>query len=278
MELYWASLLRDVAFSDYPIDPIAKRAAFELSSMPEYLGPRNSLGHVTPNLLFRGIYPGDTVGPYSSQLQILPTFLGSQAISQQLNSYLPGQDFMYNATTFLAVQNGIDSGEVIQTDVVPRYITTGRDLATFTRQDVLFQAYFTAFLVLSTIHAPANPGNPYNGSTKQNGFGTFGGPDVAATLCNAARLGLNSVWFQKWWLHLRHRPESGGAIVRQILTGAGGTLQGHVHDNVLNSGAVQASASKYGDYFLSQSFPRDLLLTLLTRRVTARSPEPASPC
>jgi hypothetical protein len=120
---------------------------------------------------------------------------------------------------------------------------------------VLFQAYFVASLVLGTLHAPFNPGNPYVGSTKQNGFGTFGGPDVAATLTAVARLALNSVWYQKWWIHLRHRPESGGAIVRQILTGAGSTLDGHVNNNVLNSQAVQASFSKYGDYFLSQSFP-----------------------
>ena len=100
-----------------------------------------------------------------------------------------------------------------------------------------------------------NPGNPYVGSTKQNGFGTFGGPDVAATLTAVARLALNSVWYQKWAIHLRHRPESGGAIVRQILTGHGNTLQGHVNNNVLNSQAVQSSFNKYGDYFLSQAFP-----------------------
>ena len=110
-------------------------------------------------------------------------------------------------------------------------------------------------LVLGGMGAPLNPGNPYNGSTKQNGFGTFGGPDIAATLGAAARLALNSVWYQKWWIHLRHRPESGGAILRQILSGFGNTLQGHVNDNVLNSQAVQNSFSEYGDYFLSQSFP-----------------------
>jgi hypothetical protein len=121
--------------------------------------------------------------------------------------------------------------------------------------DVLFQAYFVAFLVLTTLGVPRNPGNPYVNSPKQNGFGTFGGPDFAATVTAAARLALNSVWYQKWWIHLRHRPESGGAIVRQILTGNGNTLMGHVNDNVLNSQAVQSSFAKYGDYFLSQSFP-----------------------
>jgi hypothetical protein len=255
VEMYWGSLLRDVAFTDYSINPTAIRAAAELSSMPKYLGPRDSTGRVTPDLLFRGTYPGDTVGPYISQLMLIPTFLGAQAIDQKLNSYLAGQDFMTDAVTYQQVQNGIDTGQNVQIDPVSRYVTSGRDLGTITRQDVLFQEYFLAFLVLSAIGAPRNPGNPYVNSTKQNGFGTFGGPDIAATLTAVARLALNSVWYQKWWLHLRHRPESGGAIVRQILTGNGHTLDGHVNDNVLNSQAVQASFDKYGDYFLSQAFP-----------------------
>jgi hypothetical protein len=255
VEMYWASLLRDVTFSDYATNSTAIQAAAELDSMPTYLGPRDSNGNVTPDLLFRGTYPGDTVGPYASQFMVIPTFLGSQAIDQKLNSYLAGQDFMTDPVTYEQVQNGVDSGAVVQIDPVSRYITSGRDFGTFTRQDVLFQAYFVAFLVLNAIGVPRNPGNPYVPSTKQNGFGTFGGPDVAASLTAVARLALNSVWYQKWWIHLRHRPESGGAIVRQILTGAGNTLQGHVNNNVLNSQAVQASFNKYGDYFLSQSFP-----------------------
>ena len=255
VELYWCSLCRDIAFSDYGTNPISIQAAAELNSMPSYPGPRDSSGHVTPANLFRGIYPGDTIGPYTSQLMIIPTFMGPQAIDQRLNSYLAGQDFVTDPITYQQVQNGIPTGVNVALDPVPRYVTSGRDLGTFTRQDVLFQAYFTALLVLSTIGAPANPGNPYHSSTKQNGFGTFGGPDIAATLCAAARLALNSVWYQKWSIHLRHRPESGGAIVRQILKGFGGTLDGHVNANVLNSQAVQASFNRYGDYFLSQAFP-----------------------
>jgi len=255
VEMYWASLLRDVAFTDFSTNPTAIAAAAELNSMPKYLGPRNSGGTVTPDLLFRGTYPGDTVGPYVSQFMLQPTFFGSQALDQKLNAYLADQDFMTDPITYQLVQNGIPTGAVVVTDPVPRYVTSGRDFGTFTRQDVLFQAYFVALLVMGTLGVPRNPGNPYVGSTKQNGFGTFGGPDAAATLTAVARFALNSVWYQKWWIHLRHRPESGGAIVRQILTGNGGTLQGHVNDNVLNSQAVQASFDKYQDYFLSQSFP-----------------------
>ena len=162
---------------------------------------------------------------------------------------------MADPDTFLQVQNGIDTGKTLQFDPLLRYQHSGRSLTAFTHVDVLFQTFFTAYLVLGTMGAPINPGNPYVNSRTQNGFGTFGGPDFAATLANAARAALNSVWYQKWWVHLRHRPESGGGVLRQILTGQGGTLDATLHDNVLNSAAVQASFNKYQDYFLSQAFP-----------------------
>jgi hypothetical protein len=255
IEMYWASLLRDVAFTDYPSNEIAVQAAHELSSMPSYAGPRNSQGRVTPNLLFRGPYPGDTVGPYMSQLCLTPTFLGAQGMSEQMITYAADTDYMTDPTTFQQVQNGIDTGLRAQLDPQPRFLYDGRGLGAYTHVDVLYQAYFTAYLVLSTISAPLNPGNPYVGSRTQNGFGTFGGPDFAAAVTAVAGLAINSVWYQKWYIHLRHRPESGGAILRQILTGSGGTLDGQLNDNVLNSQAVQSSFNKYGDYFLSQAFP-----------------------
>jgi len=255
IEMYWASLLRDVAFTDYPSNSIAAQAAAELTNQPTYLGPRDASGHVTPNLLFRGTYPGDTFGPYVSQLHLIPTYFGTQPISQQMLTYTPNLDYMTDPVTFQQVQNGINTGLQNQADSQFRFLHNGRDLGAYTHLDVLFQAYFIAFLVLNTIHAPLNPGNPYNHSTKQNGFGTFGGPDIAATLTAVARAALNNVWYQKWVVHMRHRPESGGALVRQILTGHGGTIQAHPHANVLNSQAVQSSFNRYGDYFLSQAFP-----------------------
>ena len=174
MELYWASLLRDVAFTDYASNPTAAQAAAELDTMPTYAGPRNGSGHVTPDLLFRGGYPGETVGPYMSQLCVTPSFLGVQEINQQMITYAAGIDFMMDPTTFQQVQNGIDTGLQNQLDPQPRYLHNGRDLATYTHVDVLFQAYFTAYLVLNTLGVPLNPGNPYVNSTTQNGFGTFG--------------------------------------------------------------------------------------------------------
>jgi hypothetical protein len=255
VELYWGSLLRDVAFTDYPNNSMAILAAQELSSMPSYAGPRNSSGQVTPNLLFCGSFPGETIGPYISQLAITPTALGVQEISQQLTTYLPNIDYMTDPTTWQEVQNGIGTGLSNQTDSQPRYLHDGRGLSAYTHVDVLYQAYLIALLVLNTLGVPPNPGNPYVHSRTQNGFGTFGQPDFAASVGEVAARALDVVWYQKWLIHLRHRPESGGGIVQLMQTGQGNTIDAHVNNNVMNSQALQTSFSKYGTYFLSQAFP-----------------------
>ena len=270
VEMYWCSLLRDVAFTKYAGNPIAIQAAAELSAMPDYAGPRNGSGRVTPNLLFRGIFPGETMSASISQFMITPTALGQQPISQQLMTYLPGIDYMTDLSTWSQVQNGIDTGLQNQVDPQLRYLHNGRGLASFTHVDVLYQAYFTAFLVLNTLGVPLNPGNPYVSSKTQNGFCTFGGPDMAACLGEIAARALDRVWYQKWMVHLRHRPESGGGLVHLIETGQGDTIDAKLNKNVLASEAVQASFNKYGSYLLSQTFPEGSPAHPLTRRATAR--------
>lgn len=255
IDLYWCSLLRDLAFTDYPANKLAQQAAEELTAQPTYAGPRDALGKVTPNLLFRGGLPGETVGPYISQLMIASTALGAQPLSQQYVTYVPGIDYMTDLATWQDVQNGLPTGFADQPAPKPRYLRDGRGLAAYTHVDVLYQAYFTAYLVLNTLGVPFNPGNPYTGSMKQNGFGTFGQPDVASTLAAVAKVALNAVWYQKWIVHLRHRPESGGGVVQLIKTGQASTITGTLNDNVLSSRAVQQSFSKYGSYLLSQAFP-----------------------
>jgi hypothetical protein len=256
VELYWASLLRDIAFTDYPTNAVAAQAATELSSMPTYAGPRDAANQVTPDLLFRGRFVGETVGPYLSQFLLLDTALGSLQITQQYQTNQAQMDFMLDPNEFLQVQNGRPTGMQL-TPGAALYLHDGRGLAAYTHDDVLYQAYFIAYLVLNTINVPLNPGNPYKGSPTQNGFATMGQPDIAATLAAVAGEALRTVWYQKWWVHLRHRPESGGAIVHLQKTGQGGSIQGHVNNIVLNSQAVQASYAATGNtsYLLSQAFP-----------------------
>src|SRR5215469_8232571 len=256
LEHYWASLLRDVAFTDYPSNPIAAQAAAELGSQPTYLGPRNSSGQVTPNLLFRGgfrgSFPGETLGPYISQFFLQATFFGSQPIDQQQVTYLSNIDYGTAFAEWLNIQNGIDTGLRNQVDPQLRYRRNGRDLAAFTHVDVLYQAYFTAYLVLNTIGAPVNPGNPYISSKTENGFGTFGGPDFAATLGEVATKALNAVWYQKWFVHLRPRPEAIGGLVHLIKTGRGDKTDVKLSNVILNSHGLKQSFKKYGTWLLSQ--------------------------
>jgi hypothetical protein len=254
LEHYWASLLRDVAFTDYSSSGLAVAAAVELGSQPTYFGPRSG-GKVTPNLLFRGAFPGEALGPYISQFFIKPTALGAQPMSQQMTSYQPDIDYMYSFGDWLTVQDGNVTGLKNQIDPQLRYMRNGRDLSAFTHVDVLYQAYFTALLVLGTIGAPVNPGNPYVGSKTENGFGTFGAPDFAGTLTEVATKALNAVWYQKWFVHLRPRPEAIGGIVHLIMTGQSNKTDVTLSNVILSSIGLQQSFLKYGTWLLSQAFP-----------------------
>lgn len=82
LEHYCASLLRDVAFTNYGSSALAVAAAAELGAQPTYLGPRNGSWHVTPNSLFRGAFLGEALGPYFFQFFIRQTSLGTQPLSQ----------------------------------------------------------------------------------------------------------------------------------------------------------------------------------------------------
>jgi hypothetical protein len=255
IEMYWASLLRDVAFTDYSSNSTAALACAELTAQSTYRGPRDIHGNVTPDLLFRGNFPGETVGPYMSQLMITPTTLGQQPISQLMNTYVASVDYMLDPTTFLQVQNGIDTGLRNQVDPTLRYLHNGRALAAYTHVDQLNQAYVMGLMVLLGLGARLNPGSPYVGSKTQNGFSTFGGPDFIASMGEVAAHALDRVWYQKWLVHLTHRPEWGGGVAYQILTGNQNKIQATLNSNILNSRAVAQSFAQNQSYFLAQSFP-----------------------
>jgi len=256
IELYWCSLLRDVAFTDYPSSAIAQDAATELSGAADYKGPKDG-GTVTPALLFRGGFSGEDIGPYVSQFLLTPTNFGSAAFSQKYTTYVSNIDYMIDLDTWSAVQNGAPTGQVNQKYSTPRFLHDGRGLAAYTHVDELYQAYFTAYLVLNSImpSPPLNPGNPYLKSTTQMGFGTFNGPDFAAVLGQVAKLALNSCWYQKWVVHLRHRPESGGGLVHLIRSGIDTSFNAQPLDRALYSSAVAQSFATYQTYLLSQPFP-----------------------
>ena len=117
---------------------------------------------MTPDILFRGgasggLFPGQTVGPYVSQFLLQPTSFGSLPIVQKYVTNKAGADFMLDPHEFQLVQNGQPTGNSL-TSAASLYLHDGRGLAAYTHDDVLYEAYFIAYLVLSSWNAPPNPG------------------------------------------------------------------------------------------------------------------------
>lgn len=266
VEHYWGALLADVPFSEYATNSLAGQAVADLNNMSFVNSTANNQipSPVTRQNLFRGQFvPGDgnVKGPYLSQFMIQPTFFGAQPMDQKYQTFLPvgggGSDYMTSVNEYQLVQNGGDSGRPIAYDPTFRYLRNGRDLAAYTRVDVLYQGYFVAFMVLAGMGAAPNPGNPYIGSLSQKAFGTLGGPDAAGTLAEMATRALKASWFHKWIKDLRMRPEEYGALVHARKTSASPMPQAAaaLHNDVLNSAALPLINSAYGTYLLPQAFP-----------------------
>ena len=249
-ENYWMALTRDIAFSEYETNALTVKAAADLSKFSDFRGPKVG-GKVTPGTLFRGDAPGVTVGPYISQFMWLDTFLGAEEVDRQMRTAHAGIDYMTNYTDWLAIQNGASAGS-IQFDATPRYIRNGRDLGQWVHIDVLFQAYFNALLILGTLRAPLDAGNPYRTSRTQIGFGTLGDPYIASTLCAVAKPALKAVWYEKWYVHRRLRPEEFAGRIHNHVTRAASYP---IHWDILGSSALTEVFDKFGSYLLPMAFP-----------------------
>ncbi len=253
-ENYWMALLRDVHYSQYSSHPIANAAATDLNLYGSDFKGAKVAGIVTPANLFRGLTPGDSAGPYLSQFFYQACNFGANKIEQKIKTTIPGIDYMTNFNTWLAVQRGI-SQPADNFDPTARYMRNGRDIGQWVHIDVLFQAYFHGFLVLAGLGAPADDGNPYVGNPTQDGFGTFGGPHIATLLCEVATRALKAVWFQKWYVHRRLRPEVFAARVDRTLNHGAGYP---VHPEILNSLSSGTRLGGYmpaGNSLLPMAFP-----------------------
>jgi len=270
VEHYWAALIRDVQFEDYPSSSLVAQACADLNNL-SYVRSHGSIFPypVTPQNLFRGkVYSGDGAlqGPYLSQLMIQPTMMGVQPMNQQMQRFLSvsegGADYLTDPVEYLSVESGFPPSFSLRFDPVYRHMRMGRDIAAFAHVDALHQAYFTACLILAEIGCPVNPGNPYNGSLTQHGFHTFGtqagGPvDAKGTVPEMATRALKASWFHKWVVNLRQRPEEVAALVHANLTHQHPMPQAaqHLHSDVFNSAVLPIIHGQYGTYLMPQAFP-----------------------
>ena len=269
-ELYWMALLRDVSFDDYAQNPMAQAAAADLSQMSDFRGPKQS-GQVTTQTLFRDDFPGCTIGPYISQFLLRSTAFGAQFVDQRIQARAPGTDYMLNFAEWLDVQNGCLPASLdipAATEAPIRYIRNGRDISQYVRLDVLFQAYFVAALNLINgvtldettspfaFRYPFDARNPYgrDGSTAvQAGFGTFGNPHIMTLVTEPATRALKAVWYQKWQVHRRLRPEVFAGRMEAMRLNYN-TYPVHA-DLASNSSVLSTTLAQKGSYLLGQAFP-----------------------
>ena len=192
----------------------------------------------------------ESVGPYLSQFLLHEIPYGTLPIPQRCIHAASGVDYMTDWSEWLHVQDGErrnpNQNLVGQHDPSQRrYLATMRDLATYVHYDALYEAYLNAALILLGGGYPTNPGNPYGpgcsvmgtgqdqrphdhekflesanrGAAKypdQDGFCTFGAPQVLSQVTEVATRALKAVWRQKW-THLRLRPEAYGALVHRAI-------------------------------------------------------------
>jgi membrane-associated phospholipid phosphatase len=277
-ENYWMALTRDVPFEEYEGHPLIEAAIRDLSRFSHFRGPReipvemlyqpghplyNSTDNVetrgrwsfplTPRVLFRGSTPEDLVGPYLSQFLLHDVESGAELTSRRIRTPLPGDDYLTQFDDWLFAQTSTGHATMPNRfDVVRRYIRNGRDLGEWVHADATFQAYLNAALILLKLGAPIDENNPYRGRHNQMGFAAFGPPHLLSTLSAVSTCALRAVWYQKWQVHRRTRPEEFAArIHNHLLKRATYPL----HSEILESEAPQEVFRRHGTYLLPMAYP-----------------------
>lgn len=251
-EVYAQALLRDIPFTEI-VDCEGKVPCKECKGNPlsvnDVINELNKLkwfksddccsltkdevnrkrGLLTGQNVFRGVTPGDKIGPYISQFLLVGNkgvngndsinkyedgFISYGAIraDQRVRYAKPCEDHMTNWKEWLDVQEAADLGalESYEKKTPYRFITTPRDMATYVHYDALYEAYLNACLILLGEGTPFDSGLPFqadNYKDHQQAFAHFGGPHILSLVTEVATRALKAVRFQKFNIHRRLRPE-----------------------------------------------------------------------
>lgn len=275
IELYWQALTRDVPFAAYETHALVNAAAADLSRTSDFRGPKAG-GRVTPTTLFRGVTPGDLVGPYLSQFLWKDVPQGHMTLTQRGRVPVVDDNYMTTFPEWLDIQRGFFPGRETPSsttvhgeslallpmvglparsnvlDATPRYIRNGRDLGEYVHRDFSYQAFLHATLILLGLQIPFKQVNPYTHLVTQGGFATFGAPHVLDVVARVANAALLAAWCHKWLVHRRLRPEEFAGRVHQHMNKA---AQYTIHKEVLDSTALNAVARRTGSYLLPMAYP-----------------------
>src|SRR5918999_828676 len=288
VEIYWQAYLRDVPFADYNTNPVVQEACNDLTRLSDYRGPRDSLGRVTPQLLFRYNYPGATDGPMVSQILYRMFAYDAIQINPQIRTRQPvldwnpdgtfsfnptGRDFLTSFSEWLNAQNGVALNSPSVFDPTPRFIRNVRDIGHLASSDTIYSVYFRAALVLGGLGAVPDDGNPYNTSTRQTGFSTFGLAHLV-NLIGSANKAERHTWYQKWNVHRHLRPEAFGGLVDNHMQGRANYP---LHAELLNSPVLDRIAA-YNKHLNSVRFGTNEASFLLPQELPGGGPShPSAP-
>jgi len=142
---------------------------------------------------------------------------GAQTIDQRVGQAAQ-VNFLTDWDAWFDVQNALSPPAGPTYNGSRRFITTGRDLASYVSADALYQSYFNACLVLFSQGAGFDPGMPFIGDDKddhQQGFVLFEEPHVLTMLAEVCMRALKTVKFQKFNVHRRLRPEELAARIEK---------------------------------------------------------------
>jgi len=249
-EVYAQALLRDIPFTAIvdcsgasPCTACGDSAPVEVSEVLDELNKldwfssddccklspdevKRKRGEITGQNAFRGITPGDNIGPYISQFLLAGNeglgaihgrsdgyiAYGSIRVDQRVRYATPCDDHMTNWDEWFDVQQGADLRGMESYDSEPdfRFITTPRDLATYVHHDALYEAYLNACLIMLGEGTPFDPDLPFQVADHidhQQAFAHFGGPHILSLVTEVATRALKAVRFQKFNVHRRMRPE-----------------------------------------------------------------------
>jgi len=292
VEMYWAALIRDVAFTNWSTDPLVAQACAELTSFgADFKGPKNA-GVVTPATFLSVGNVWQLPGPRLSQFVFMNLFpvssggLASQVI-QKVRYFVPGmvsnKIWALNTTdwnqspaiTLHKTGNAAEAGPVRVAAAAARYCTYPRDYMSYMVGGQA--AVINTMASLNTIGGSVGPNqlNPNNNGPQPTipadvpaGDGPF---NFAANCFEIMGLASNVRVFSQIWKHtyLRARPEEIGIEVQRTLglvtpagiaAAIGGGFPGafapsavYTNPLLLLSQALNLTYAAQSSYFLSTS-------------------------
>lgn len=255
IEVMWQALTRDVSYSEYATDKLIQQAADDMSRFSDFRGPKDS-DEVTPGTLFRGVGPGETVGPYISQFLLQPIPYGATTIEQKYNVPVAGNDHLTDYDEWLRIQNGGKPSGIttVKFEKKPRYLYNGRAMAQYVLKDFVNQAYLGAARIIRGYGSAAyDTSDPYKGSLTQARSPLFGNNHVVDWLSRVAMGSQNVAWYQKWLVHRRARPEVFFGRVHNHLSNTDITYP--INSELFESPALDLVNDLYGTYLLPTATP-----------------------